>query len=117
MKNDSEANEKYPEGNEYQNKNSKNVVPNSLKFTAIMFLILGLLLPFITYFIYNDLVNYENGGNIRLNEIIWLFYDIGGKEYGKIIVVTVLFLAFVMCAFQAFKYWKVYKEIKNEFKK
>jgi hypothetical protein len=117
MKNNPELNKQYPEGNEYQNKNSKNSVPNNLKFTAIMFTVLAIVLPLMTYSMYNDLVAYENGGDIRINEIIWMFYKMGGKDYGKMLVLTVLVLATIMCIYQTIKYWKEYKIIRAEFKK
>ncbi len=113
MKNDSQFNKPYPEGNEYQNKKFKDIVPNSFKFTAIMFLILSLILPFIAYSTFNDLVQYEQGGNIRINEIFWMFYQIGGAKYGKIIVVFVFIFSFLIGVYQTKKYWKEYKIEKN----
>jgi type III secretory pathway component EscU len=89
---------------------------NSMKL-EIMFLVLGLALPFMTYGMWNDLNNYEHGANLKINDVIWMIYQMGGATYGKWVVVAVLVLATIMCWFQSNKYWRDYKLVKEKYKK
>ncbi len=106
----------YDENSEYVNKKSKNSEVNNLRFTAIMFLVLGLILPFIAYSTWKDLNDYEHGGYIKINEVLWMFYQMGGPTYGKWIAVVALLAGDVMCWLQANKHWSLYKLEKKETK-
>lgn len=104
----------YPEKYEYNDENSKNVVPFKLKFNAIMFLIVGIVLPFMAYFTWNDLNNYEQGADIKIQNIILWIYQIGGETYGKWLVAGIIGLASIIFFRLAKKNWREYKIEKQE---
>lgn len=106
----------YHEKHEYNDENSKNIVAFKLKFSAIIFLLVGVVLPFLAYGTWTDLNNYENGSDIRIHEIVWLVYTIAGEPYGKWLVAAIIGLASLIFFRLANKNWTEYRSERDELK-